>query len=83
MPLNGVAAVHHVDQSLGDNTKGIETIFLGYLNSRLEEPRDEREEDLETSLGNHGLEYVRRHFTPISLWVSVTLNQTSFFLSHH
>ena len=64
MPLNSVAAVHQVDQSLGANTKGIENIFLGYLNAHLEEPRDEREEDLAMSLANRGLEYVRRHFTP-------------------
>ena len=34
------------------------------INSRLEEPCDEREEYLATSLANHGLEYVRRKSTP-------------------
>ena len=37
---------------------------MGDLNARLEEQRNECEEDLVTKLTDHGLEYVCRHFTP-------------------
>ena len=64
MLLNDMPAVHQVDQAMVAKPKVIETILLGDLNACLEEPRDEREEDLTTPLVDHGLEDVRRNFNP-------------------
>ena len=55
MPLNGAPAVNKVDQALTANTNSIYTILMGDINTCLEEPHDEREEDLVTYLADHGL----------------------------
>ena len=61
---NGVPAAHQVEQALDAKSKGIDNILLGDLNTRLEEPRDVREKDLDMSLADHVLKDVARHFTP-------------------
>ena len=64
VPLKDVLTVHQVEQVLAVNPKWIETISMRDLKSSLEEPQDEREEDMTTSLDDHGLEDIIRHFTP-------------------
>ena len=61
---NDVSAVHWVEQVLVVNPKGVDTIFLGYLNARLGEPHGELEEELAMALADHGLEDITRKFTP-------------------
>ena len=63
MPPNNAPAVHHVDQELTAKPPETETIFMGDLNAHLEDPQDEREDDLVTALANHDLEDACRHFT--------------------
>ena len=63
VPPNDVPTVHQVEQLLTENPKWVETILMGDLNERLEEPCDKREEDLTTSLADHGLEDISRYFT--------------------
>ena len=47
---NDVPAVHWVEQALAAKPKGLETIFMGDLNSHLRNPCNKREEELETAL---------------------------------
>ena len=61
---NDVPAVHWVEQALAAKPKGLETIFMGDLNSHLRNPCNKREEELATALAKHGLEDVTRNFTP-------------------
>ena len=49
---------------LASKPKGVETILMGDLNTRLVEPREKHEEELETELADHGLEDVTRYFAP-------------------
>ena len=64
VPPNIMHAVHQVYQALTAKTMSIETILMVDLNARLEDPFNEREEDLTTALSNHGLENACRHFIP-------------------
>ena len=53
---NEVLVVHQVEQVLVKNSTEIEPILVVYLNTRLEEQINKREEDLVTDLSNHILE---------------------------
>ena len=55
MPPNDMPAVYQVDQALAAKPPEIETILMGDLNARLEDPRNNSEDDLATSLAYHGL----------------------------
>ena len=63
MTSKDMPAVYQVEQSLAAKPPGIETILMGDLNARLEDPRNNSEDDLVTALSNHGLEEARRNFT--------------------
>ena len=48
MPLKGAPEANKVEQALTENIISIYTILMGDINTCLEEPHDEREEDLVT-----------------------------------
>ena len=50
---NDVPTGHQVKQALTKKPPRVENILMGYLNSHLENPRDEREDDLSTILTSH------------------------------
>ena len=64
VPTNDIPTVNQVEKAQVADLKGVETILMGELNARLGEPRDEREEDLDMALADHGLEDINRNFTP-------------------
>ena len=63
-PPNDVPTVHHIEQVLRAETKGLYMILVGDLNARLGDPRDKREEDLEKALVDRGLINMTYHFMP-------------------
>ena len=63
IPPNDMPAVYQVEQVLTAKPPGIDTILMGDLNARLEDPRNNGKDDLVTALANHGLEDACRNFT--------------------
>ena len=59
---NNSPSVHCMYQALRAVPKGLKLIFVGYLNMRLGNPRDEREEDLTTAISDRGLVNMTDHF---------------------
>ena len=48
-------AIHRVAQTLACELVGVGTLLVGKLNARLEQLRDQQEEDLEIIIASHGL----------------------------
>ena len=65
MPPHDAPAVRLIGQALGVALKGMEVIMLGYINVRMSEQQDNREDELATPLVGSGLTDVTDHFTPI------------------
>ena len=55
MPPNNQPTVHQVYQDLAHGPAEVETLLVGNLNDRLEQMRDQLEEDLATAIENYGL----------------------------
>ena len=64
VPVNNQPGVHWVVQALSREPEGVGTLLVDDLNTCLSQPRDQREEDLETAIDNHGLTDQLMHFTP-------------------
>ena len=64
MPPNDVPAVHCAEQTLRAVSKGLEVILMGDLNAHLEDPREEREEDLKMVLVDRGMVKMADNFMP-------------------
>ena len=56
-------AIYHTENSLEAAPKGMEFIMLGDLNARPRELRDNREDELASTLAGSGLDNVTSHFT--------------------
>ena len=49
--------VHRLEQALAHVPEEVETLLVEDLNACLEQTRDQREENLENDIANHGLVY--------------------------
>ena len=64
MPLSNVPRVHCVEEELAEAPKNFETILMGCMKYKLQEPQDQSKEELATLLADHILEDMTCHFTP-------------------
>ena len=77
--LNDQPTVHQVEKALARGPAGEEMLLFGEVNSPLEQPRDQREEDLVTAIADYGLvektlpfipgqRYIEKVFWPLRMW---------------
>ena len=64
VPPNNLPTINWIRQELECRTKGMRKLLVGDLNACLENPRDQREEQLATALAGYGLTDQAQHFLP-------------------
>ena len=64
VPPNNLPMINWIRQALDFRPKGMGKFLVGNLNACLENPRDQREEQLATVLARHGLTDHAQHFSP-------------------
>ena len=64
VPPDDQPTVHRVEQALGRVPAGVDTLLVCDLNARLEQPQDQREEDLVTAIVNYGIVDQTLQFIP-------------------
>ena len=64
VPPNDLLTVQCIKQALACGPEGVGKLIVGKLNTCLENPRDQREEQLATVLAIHGLTDQAQHFLP-------------------
>ena len=64
VPPNKLPEMNWIRQALECGTEGMGKLLVGSLNTYLENPRDQQEEQLATVLAGHGLTDQAQYFSP-------------------